>query len=63
MQGPTYISSAIVPQKEAEFPAMTVCPESRKYKVEVLQQHGIPSVQYYNSPCKNPPENGTSSNC
>ena len=32
MQGPTYISSEIVPQKEAEFPAMTVCAETEKYK-------------------------------
>ena len=48
MQGPTYISSEIVPQKGAEFPAMTVCPESRKYKEDVLQEHGISEVKRYN---------------
>jgi len=48
MQGPTYISSEIVPQKEAEFPAMTVCPETEKYKLDVLESHGIPSIKDYN---------------
>ena len=48
MQGPTYISSDIVAQKEAEFPAMTVCPESTKYKENVLQEHGIATVKGYN---------------
>ena len=48
MQGPTYISSDIVAQEEAEFPAMTVCPESTKYKENVLQQHGIVTAKGYN---------------
>ena len=48
MQGPTYISSDIVAQKEAEFPAMTVCPESTKYKENVLQEHGIATEKGYN---------------
>ena len=48
MQGPTYISSEIVPQKQAEFPAMTVCAETEKYKEDVLESHGIPSVKDYN---------------
>ena len=61
MQGPTYISSAIVPQKDADFPAMTVCSESRKYKIDVLRQHGIASVKYYN--CKTPSKKETSLGC
>ena len=48
MQGPTYISSDIVAQKEAEFPAMTACPESTKYKENILQEHGIATVKGYN---------------
>ena len=48
MQGPTYISSNIVAQEEAEFPAMTVCPESTKYKENVLQEHGIATAKGYN---------------
>ena len=48
MQDPTYISSEIVPQKQAEFPAMTVCAETEKYKEEVLQSHGIPTTKKYN---------------
>ena len=34
---PTYFSSAVVRQKKAAFPAMTVCPEGGGYKKEVLQ--------------------------
>ena len=48
MQGPTYISSHIVTQEEAEFPAMTVCPESTKYKENILQEHGIATAKGYN---------------
>ena len=48
LQGPTYMSSEIVPQKEAEFPAMTVCPETKRYKEDVLKKHGIPSYKHYN---------------
>ena len=48
MQGPTYISSHIVTQEEAEFPAMTVCPESTKYKENILQEHGIATEKGYN---------------
>ncbi len=35
--GPTYFSSHVVPQTEAAFPAMTVCPEEKRYKQEVLE--------------------------
>ena len=48
IQGPTYISSEIVAQNQAEFPAMTVCPESNGYKEDVLLEHGIESVRRYN---------------
>ena len=47
-RGPTYISSEIVPQKEAGFPALTICPESNKYKEDVLLAHGISSEKGYN---------------
>jgi len=33
---PTYYSTKIVPQKEAAFPALTVCPLSDGYKKDVL---------------------------
>ena len=48
LQGPTYMSSEIVPQKEAEFPAMTVCPQTKEYKEDVLRKHGIPTHKQYN---------------
>ena len=50
MQGPTYISSDVVPQKEAGFPAMTICPvsSSKGYKPEILEEHGISEVKNYN---------------
>ncbi len=44
MGEPTYMSSEILPQNQAEFPAMTVCPETKGYKEEVLQENGIPKV-------------------
>ncbi len=34
---PTYFSSHIVPQREAPFPAFTICPEENRYKPEVLE--------------------------
>ena len=34
---PTYISSRIVDQWEADFPAITVCPEYNGLKSNVLQ--------------------------
>ena len=33
---PTYISSRIVDQGEADFPAITVCPPTKGYKSDVL---------------------------
>ena len=33
---PTYISSRIVDQMEADFPAITVCPSWNGYKQDVL---------------------------
>ena len=46
---PTYVSTKIVHQASAEFPAITICPEKNGYKEDVLQFHGIPSVKSYNS--------------
>ena len=48
-KGPTYISSKILDQKEATFPAMTICPENDGYKLDVLQAHGIKSIDQYNN--------------
>ena len=47
-QEPTYISTHIVEQKKAGFPAMTICPESNGYKEEILLEHGIETVKKYN---------------
>ena len=45
---PTYVSTKIVDQASAEFPAITICPEKNGYKEDVLKFHGIPSVKRYN---------------
>ena len=45
---PTYVSTKIVHQASAEFPAVTICPEKNGYKEDVLQFHGIESVKEYN---------------
>ena len=34
---PTYVETKIVPQPDAIFPAMTICPVSNGYKKEVLE--------------------------
>ncbi len=34
---PTYLDTYIVEQHEAQFPAMTVCPDVKGYKTDVLQ--------------------------
>ena len=49
MKGPTYISSVIMAQSEAAFPAMTVCPGDGGYKLDVLKENGIESISEYNS--------------
>ena len=36
-QEPTFISTEIVRQNQAEFPALTFCPETGAYKLDVLQ--------------------------
>ena len=36
-------------QKEAAFPAMTVCPGAGGYKLDVLQDNGINSISSYNN--------------
>ena len=45
--GPTYIETEFLSQNEAEFPALTICPETIRYKEDVLKQHGIPTVKQY----------------
>ena len=45
---PTYVSTKIVKQAKAEFPAVTICPKSSGYKEEVLRENGIPSRKRYN---------------
>ena len=49
MKGPTYISSVIMAQREAAFPAMTVCPGAGGYKLDVLKENGIESISDYNN--------------
>ena len=36
-------------QREAAFPAMTVCPGAGGYKLDVLNQNGIESISGYNN--------------
>ena len=48
MKGPTYISSVIMAQREAAFPAMTVCPGAGGYKLDVLKENGFESISDYN---------------
>ena len=47
---PTYVSTKIVNQANADFPAITICPiPSSGYKSKVLKENGIESVKRYNS--------------
>lgn len=36
-EAPTYVTTDIVEQREAAFPAITICPEGDKYKSDVLK--------------------------
>ena len=45
---PTYVSTKIVKQAKAEFPAVTICPKSSGFKEEILRENGIPSRKSYN---------------
>ena len=50
MEGPTYISSQIVPQNKADFPTITICPNTIHgygYKEDILEAHGIPDIHQY----------------
>ena len=38
---PTYVSTDLVNQWDAVFPAITVCPDGNVYHEEVLRQHGV----------------------
>lgn len=46
LASPTYISTEVVDQFEAEFPAMTICPSG--YRLDVLKSYGYGSVRKYN---------------
>ena len=46
LSSPTYISTEVVDQFEAEFPAMTIC--AGGYKIDVLKQYGYNKVSEYN---------------
>ena len=45
-QGPTYIETEFVSQNEAEFPALTICPETIRYKEDVLKKNKM-SRRFY----------------
>ena len=45
---PTYVSTKIVKQAKAEFPAVTICPKSSGFKERILRENGIPSRKRYN---------------
>ena len=45
---PTYVSTKIVKQAKAEFPAVTICPKSSGYKEVILRENGISSRKRYN---------------
>lgn len=47
LERPTYVSSKIVSQNQASFPALTICPQEG-YKESVLQTHGIEGIRKYN---------------
>ena len=49
LDGPTYISSEIVEQSQAEFPAFTICADaSEAYNKQRLKDLGIPKFSAYN---------------
>ena len=49
LDGPTYISSEIVEQSQAEFPAFTICADaSEAYNKQRLKELGIPKFSAYN---------------
>jgi hypothetical protein len=45
---PTYISTKIVDQDRAEFPAFTICPGAPAYNKERLKENGIANIKAYN---------------
>ncbi|XP_059079351.1 uncharacterized protein LOC131877632 isoform X2 [Tigriopus californicus] len=49
LEVPTYFASRVLPQSDADFPAITICPDVNDgYKELFLQTHGIESVKKYN---------------
>ncbi|CAB4057150.1 unnamed protein product [Lepeophtheirus salmonis] len=47
-EGPTYISTLVARQSDAEFPAITMCPNEEMYNLTRLREHGINSTDNYN---------------
>ena len=49
LENPTYTKSKIVDQKEAAFPALTICPINRSiaYNESILNNHGISQANHY----------------
>ncbi|XP_040576980.1 uncharacterized protein [Lepeophtheirus salmonis] len=47
-EGPTYISTLVARQRDAEFPAITMCPNEEMYNLTRLREHGINSTDNYN---------------
>ena len=50
MSEPTYVSTHIVNQEKAQFPAVTICPISKGYKEDVLQVGLTSSVLFFVNP-------------
>ena len=49
VENPTYTTSKLVNQKEAAFPALTICPINRSiaYNESILNNHGISQMKNY----------------
>ena len=49
IENPTYTTSKLVNQNEADFPALTICPMGRHdgYKENMLKSHGIAQLEFY----------------
>ena len=48
IHSPTYVTSKIVAQNMAEFPAISICPINNGFKLNILQAHGIRDIKNYN---------------
>ena len=50
-ENPTYTTTKLVNQNDADLPAITICPRNRNigYKKSVLKNHGIKRQEYYSN--------------